>query len=353
MNLNQTNGLIKMKVSNIKILITILFFGIANLSAFSQSMITERSYLENENGKEITYEAFVSKMDSGKFTMIPLQNDAKEVIGYRLKSLVEIKDKLNKKIASTKIEIGEIVELNVIYHKHILIPVTFNSENESKEAWMIFDTGTFIPVIITNESFKKELGRLESVELNGLKISNPITGTYGLPSVIQQYNDTYTNEIGDKLNGKKIVGIMGYQLLKDYLVSIDLGDGKIYLRNQLTKEKAILSNKYFKVNYRDDIQNIWLPVKINNTEGFAHLDTGYPFTWVEESLIAKKIDSFTISNFDVFKHQYIDYKMTKQTNNYSNLPFQLIANIGNNLLKNFVVTIDSVNKQLFFELTEK
>ena len=143
---------------------------------------------------------------------------------------------------------------------------------------------------------------------------------------------------------------MGYQLLKDYLISIDLSKDKIYLRNQLTVEKSISTNTIYKVNYRDDLQNIWLPVTINNVEGLAHLDTGYPFTWVEKSIIKNEVERFTIDRLDVFKQIDIEYKMTQQSQNYSNLPFQLIANIGNNLLSHFVLTIDSVNKQLLFEL---
>jgi len=45
--------------------------------------------------------------------------------------------------------------------------------------------------------------------------------------------------------------------------------------------------------------------------------------------------------------------MTQQSQNYSNLEFQLLANIGNNLLQNFVVTIDPVDKQLLFELIKE
>ena len=107
------------------------------------------------------------------------------------------------------------------------------------------------------------------------------------------------------------------------------------------------------VNCRDDLQNIWLPVTINNVEGLAHLDTGYPFTWVEESIVKNEVESFTIDGLDVFGQIDIKYKMTQQSQNYSNLKFPLIANIGNNFLSHFVLTIDSVNKQLLFELIKE
>lgn len=352
MNLNQTNTKGKINEFTIKMVRIILFLLISSTAVLGQSMITESSYLENENEKEISYITFVNKMNTGKYTTVPLYNAVKEVIGYRLKSLESVNNFPNK-TTSSKIELGKVVELDVIYHKHILIPVTFNSEYKSEEAWLIFDTGTFIPIIITDEKFKVGLGKIESLKVNGFKISNPVTGSYGLPDVIQQYNDIYSNEIGVKLKGKKIVGIMGYQLLKDYLVSIDLSKGKIYLRNQLTIEKSISKNKTYKVNYRDDLQNIWLPVTINDVEGLAHLDTGYPYTWIEESLIINEVDSFVIGGFDVFGQADIEYRITQQSQNYSHLPFPLIANIGNNLLNHFVLTIDSLNKQLLFELIKK
>ncbi|MDO1501913.1 hypothetical protein Q2T40_17400 [Winogradskyella maritima] len=332
-----------------KLLTVILFTILISDATFGQSMITENSYLENEDGKEISYAIFVTKMDSGRFTMIPLKDETKKVIGYRLEPLTSIKS-VSKTTNNPKIEIGEIMELDVIYHKHIFILVTFNSESESKAGWMIFDTGTFVPIIITNEKFKAKLGAVKSVEVNGFEIKNPRTGTYGFPEVIQQYHETYTKEIGDFLGGKEIIGIMGYQLFKDYLVSIDLSKNKIYLRNPLTKEKSIITNKTYKVNYRDDLQNIWLPVTINNKEGLAHLDTGYPFTWIEESIVKNEVESFTIDGLDVFEKIDFKYKMAQQSQNYANLKFPLIANIGNDFLSHFVLTIDSVNKQLLFEL---
>tara|TARA_R110002072_G_scaffold106447_3_gene232495 strand:+ start:5704 stop:6753 length:1050 start_codon:yes stop_codon:yes gene_type:complete len=349
MNQNRTQ---KIEVFTMKTLTVILFTILTTVTTFGQAMITESSYLENEDGKEISYVDFVKKMDTGKFSMTALHNESKEIIGYRLKQLKPNKN-TSKKMTNSKIEVGEIVELDIIYHKHILVPVKFNSKNESEEAWMIFDTGTFVPIIITDEKLKTKLGKIESVEINGFQINNPVTGSYGLPDVIRKYNDTYSNEIGDKLNGKKIVGIMGYQLLKDYLVSIDLSKGEIYLRNQLTAEKSITTNTFYKVNYRDDLQNIWLPVTINDVEGFAHLDTGYPLTWVEESLVKNEVGSFTIDKYDVFKQVDIDYRMTQQSQNYNNLSFPLIANMGNNLLSHFVLTIDSMNKQLLFELIKQ
>jgi len=331
---------------------SILFTILTSAITFGQTMITDSSYLEDEEGKEISYIDFVKKMDTGKYTMISLQNESKEVLGYRLKPLESIKNTSNK-TTNSKIEIGEIVELDVIYHNHILVPVTFNSESQPEEAWLLFDTGTFVPIIITDDNFKSKLGKIESVEINRFQIKNPITGSYGLPDVIRQYNDIYGSEIGDKLKRKKIVGIMGYQLLKDYLVSIDLKRGKIYLRNQHATDHSISKNVVFKTNYRDDLQNIWLPIKINGVEGFAHLDTGYPFTWVEQSLISNEVDSFIIGGLDIFKEINIEYKMTQQSQSYSNLEFQLLANIGNNLLQNFVVTIDPLNKQLLFELIKE
>jgi len=339
-----------MKIATIRILI--LFLLITSISAYSQSMITESSYLENENENEINYTTFVNKMDTGKYTMIPLYNDAKELLGYRLKPLESVK-KPSDKTTSFKIELGEIVELDVIYHKHILIPITFNSSGNSKEAWLLFDTGTFIPIIITDEKFKTEIGKVESVEVNGYKISNPIIGSYGFPEVIQKYNETYTMEIGAQLKGKKIVGIMGYQLLKDYLVTIDLNNGKIYLRNHHEAQKSVSGDKVFKIDYKDDLQNIWIPVTINDIEGMAHLDTGYPSTWIEESMVQNEVNSFVIGGLDVVRQTKIKYKMAQQSQNYSNLSFPLIANIGNNLLEHFVVTIDSFNKQVLFKLNNK
>lgn len=288
--------------------------------------------------------------------MIPLKNESGVHIGFRLKSLKENgNEKLEYNKAEKQIELGEVIELKIVYHKHILIPVKFESEKGLyKEAWLIFDTGTFVPLIITDNEFKKSLGTTNSIKVDGFKINNPVFGEFSIPEGIKYYNDVYTSEIPEKLKGKPIVGLMGYNLFRNYLVSIDISNEKIYLKNADNKKRT-LGDKLtsIKVEYRNEQDNIWIPVKINNKEGFAHIDTGYPLTWVEKTKVKNKISQFKIGRFKTGISDKIKFKKLDQKQNYKSLPFKLIANIGNNFLEHFVVTIDSKNKMLFFESIEK
>lgn len=335
-----------------KIIILILF--VFTLCVYTQSaMITENSRLENAASEKIEYKKFVEMMGSGKYIPKPILDNEGKTIGYRLIPKAESSKETKNNILS-EIPIGKTVSLEVVYHKHILLPVKFNTQNGAEEAWLIFDTGTFVPVFLT-PTFQKNMGPVQSLEIGDIVIKNPAFGSYQFPQVIENYNRLYSKEASEKLNGKPIVGVIGFPMFVDYLISIDLKNQNLLFRNNRSNPQTLFRSKPFaEIKYRSDLNNIWFPVKINNREGFAHLDTGYPQTWVEKTQISGNVKSFSINDVEFIKNiEQIDFNFLEQKENYSSLEFNLISNVGNNFLESFVLTIDTRERKLFFELNKK
>lgn len=334
-----------------KAILLILCVFIANI--FAQNvMITKNSQLENIDGQKIEYEKFMEMMETGKYQPKAIKDKEGKTLGYRLFVKKESSKKVETNVLS-EIPIGKTVSLEIVYHKHILLPVKFNTPNGTEEAWLIFDTGTFLPIFVT-PAFQKKISLSKSLNIGDIVVEDPAFGSYQFPEVIDNYNLRYTKEAAKQLRGKPIVGVIGFPMFSDYLISIDVKNQKLHFRNQKSANKMLANTEPFaEVKYRSDLNNIWFPVKINNQRGYAHLDTGYPQTWVEKTQVSGKIKTFSVNEIEFIKKiKQVTFDLLEQKENYSSLKFSLVSNVGNDFLESFILTIDSKEKTLYFELNK-
>jgi len=350
---------IKMK----SIFLFLLLIVCIQFSLTAQMMINEGDYLEDEFSKPITYENFVEKMDSGKYTLVPITKEDQK--GYRLKKRTNESSNQNDitdggdtkmmkgNIPFRDIGLNEVIDVKLIHHNHLLVKVKLESNQLNTETvWMIFDTGTYIPIIITDAELRESLGAIKSVYLNNFRIDSIANGSISGTDKINQMMGRYETDLGDKLEGYPIVGIMGFNLLSKLLVSIDIPHQRLVLRNIAKSEDKLETTKSIvSTTYKSAISNnIWIPVMMNGVSGYAHLDTGYSYNWSEESIFQKdKITTFKINDIDLLKGKNLDFKPLLQKENYRTIPFTLLANIGNEFLLEYVITIDAVNQKVFFE----
>lgn len=349
-----------MKTGKIRIVMLVCAILIA-YNATSQIGVRKDSYLEDVNGKKIDYQTFVSKMDTGKYSLIEVKNEDGKAVGYRLVLKTDITmqptnnyDTANMLMGGSifperSIGIDETIAVELIHHNHLLIPLEFiNKDEESKEGWVIFDTGTFVPLIITDDAFRTDLGQLKSVSLNGFKINLSVVGGFSNAGQLAEMADRYEKELGERLRGKPIVGMMGFSLLKSLSVTIDVANKTLILGSN---DKAVKPNhKIDIVNYEQaNNQNIWIPVEIDNQKGYVHLDTGYPYTWIEETYFKENIKSYKIGDYELSESIIKQFIPKSQQANYNNIPFKLLGNIGNDFLTQFVVSINSKKKTISIE----
>jgi len=325
--------------------IVLIWLLILPLSNSAQVVIDKNSVYRDTSGHEIKQQEFIKRMNTGKFRISSVKNDKGIVIGYQLISRGVIKPS-----KFPNIPLGEEISIDIIYHGHILLPVTLKSKTASEDVWMVYDTGTATALVDTS-GFELQHGKPERLYIGGLQIENPPGSSGALAKIIGGINEKYSKEIPEKLQGKKISGVIGLLMLNRYSISIDLKNRKIHLRNKDNVQRTLLPKPPIsEVSYRNYVYNIWFPLTINNQRGYAHLDTGYPFTWVEKTKFNKPISSYVVGRKDILEAvPFFDFKPLSQAKNYSGLPFTLIANMGNNLIENFILTIDSRDKKLFFE----
>lgn len=331
------------------------------LNATSQIGIRKDSHLEDTNGKKIDYQTFVSKMDTGKYSLVEAKNADGKAVGYRLvlKTDITMRPTNNYNTANMmmggsifperSVGIDESITVELIHHNHLLVPLEFiNKDEESKEGWVIFDTGTFAPLIITDDTFRTDLGQLKSVSLNDFKINLSVLGGFSNSEQLAKMADRYEKELGEALRGKPIVGMIGFSLLKSLSVTIDVANKKLKLGS---------NDKTFKpkddieiVNYKEaNNQNIWIPVEIDNQKGYVHLDTGYPYSWIEETYFKENIKSYKIGDYLLSESIVKQFKPKSNQANYKNIPFKLLGNIGNDFLSQIVLTINSKKQTISIE----
>ncbi len=347
----------KIKIRSAILLLAMLI----SLNVTSQIGVRKDSHLEDTNGKKIDYQTFVSKMDTGKYSLAEAKNKDNKVIGYRLllKTDATMRPTNNLGIANMMINgsifpersigVNESIEVELIFHNHLLVPLEFiNEDEESQEGWVIFDTGTFVPLLITDEAFRTDLGQLKSISLNDFKINLSVVGGFTNTEQLAKMADRYEKELGQELRGKPIVGMIGFSLLRSLSVTIDVANKTLKLgSNDKIASSNELDNKIKTVEYKEaNNQNIWLPVEIDEKEGYVHLDTGYPYSWVEKTFFKKNIKSYKIGGYKLPEDIITQFKPKSQQANYNNIPFKLLGNIGNDFLSQFVVTINSKKKTI-------
>lgn len=332
----------------------------AGASAQQQIMITPDSKLLDEHGEQIGYSDFMKKMETGAFMPQPVMEDGK-VVAYRLapRPAGAGGDDARRRMKVRRINSSPIdgpVVIDTVSHHYLFAPIGVYNGEEWFHYYVIFDTGTFVPVILLPE-FMEEIGKVEKVRVGGVEITGPPTGSYGMPDGIRNMN-RFRTEAPEKFEDRTIAGIIGASLFENYLVSIDSRSGRVTLRPLDSAQRTLHPEAPIAATtYRTDARNIWFPVTINGVEGFAHYDTGNPnFMYIVENVLNKgagAVQSFVVGDGDLApEFGEIEPRAEKDlVPRYGDLAgeMNLLVNFGNRATDNLVVTIDPRDKMLYFE----
>jgi len=320
-----------------------------------QVMVTPDSYLEDQHGNEITYDQFIEKMNTGRFMPAPIYDEEGKVKGFRLSSHEEAPaldlSGMNREIKLESTEITESVSLDFIYRDYLFLPVEFFNGEEWISQWMVFDTGTFIPMILLPETAEK-VGTVQKIKMGDIEILNPGIGSFEFNDLLRNLN-RYRDNHPDLFGEREIAGIAGLPMLTNYLVSLEFKKGKITLRPIDSVQRTLYDKKSVtSVEYRSDLNNIWFPVTINGREGYAHLDTGNPYFDIDNRVIEDHHDfnSFKIDDREIGKYLDTDnLRIEDFAGRYGHVGLDVIAAFGNHAASEFVITIDPREKKLYFE----
>ena len=333
----------------------IILFG---FPAFAQQqvMVTPDSYLEDQHGTEITYDEFVAQMNTGQFIPLPLKNDEDEHIGFRLKPRNETSPEnsgtLNPERRLKSSEIDDAITLNFIYRDYLFAPVEFYNGQTWTTKWMVYDTGTFIPIILLPE-VAAEIGGVQKIKIGDIEVNEPPVGSYEFNDLLRSLN-RYKDQFPDEFGDFDVAGIAGLPILSNYLTSIHTIAGKIIIRPIDSEQRTLNSEKPIaRVQYRSDQGNIWFPVTINGKEGIAHLDSGNPYFDVDSSVFSNKDDSIKslmIGGTDVADYfNEVEFRKENMEPRYQGVGMDIIAAFGNLAAGPFVITIDPKEQMLYFE----
>src|SRR6056297_3384862 len=212
-------------------IVSLVFFELP-VYAQQQVMVTPESYVEDQHGIEITYDEFVAQMNTGQFIPLPLNNDDGEHIGFRLRPRNETtSENAGASTAEFNLQSSEIddaVTLDFIYRDYLFAPVQFYNGQTWTTKWMIYDTGTFIPIILLPE-VAAEIGPVQKIKIGNIEVNDPPVGSYEFNDLLRSLN-RYKDQFPDEFGEFDIAGIAGLPVLSNYLTSIHAKTGQLTLR---------------------------------------------------------------------------------------------------------------------------
>lgn len=254
---------------------------------------------------------------------------------------------------------------------HILIPVNING----RERYWILDSGAGMSVI--DSAFAESIGLTVEGKIKGSGIGNTVDvyfvtiPEYSLQGLRLNSQTVAAINLQEllKRTGWDAVGIMGYDFLSRFITKIDYA-------NQII---TFYDPEYFNYNGNGVIVDatmqakfLTLPMKVeDNYIGRWNLDTGaggcsfhYPFAvshgFDERKGIDKisfgaggslkermiKVGDFELAGFKL-NDQLVDYPLEKSVGAFSGQ--ELIGNMGNGFMKNFVLYLDYKDQQVIVE----
>ncbi len=254
---------------------------------------------------------------------------------------------------------------------HILIPVNING----KERYWILDSGAGMSVI--DSTFAVSIGLKVEGQIKGSGIGNTVDvyfvtiPEYSLEGLHINSQTVASINLHDlmKKTGWDAVGILGYDFLSRFVTEIDYANETITFYDP---ELFVYDDEGVIVDATMQEKFLTLPMKVEDKyNGRWNLDTGaggcsfhYPFAVshgiTERKGIEKmsfgaggslddkmiKVGNLELAGFKL-KDQLMDYPLEKGVGAFSSQ--ELIGNIGNALLKNFVIYLDYPNQQVIVE----
>lgn len=319
-------------------------------------MVTPDSHLEDVDGETLSYERFVELTRTGRFAPRPIRNDAGEVVGFRL---------TRKSTGGSSAGVPELtgpirgldgpVEVPMeVARGRLLVPATVHGPEGSKAVLFLFDTGTFAPVIWLPEirdAVGTRDGRLDSVTVAGVTVEQPATGSYGSPDALRE-GGRRARDAADRFDDRPVAGIMGATIFREVVLSLDAARERLVLRPADRESRTLFEREpVAAADYRTEQHNVWIPVSVNGTEGFAHLDTGYTHTWVASTATdGRQVDSYRVGGTELLPHlSDAELRVEERGGRYGSVPLDVIANLGVDALADLVVTIDAQRERVYFE----
>ncbi|WP_258097883.1 aspartyl protease family protein [Marinoscillum pacificum] len=266
-----------------------------------------------------------------------------------------------------------------LFGDHIFISV---SVDDSDPVDFIFDTGDGLSVLDTD--IAKKLNLKPDHQSTKTSAQGSISGSLIAHNKIE-INDVklddielYTTELShlEQTIGRNIDGIIGYDLLKNYVVKIDYEDMKIKLYNQDGYQNTGNGEKFsFKLIHY--IPTIQASVTLNNGESYTEdfflntgagttLDFNTPFAQ-KHDVIAKTGDHYSYPVAGLEDNETMHYEGRIQnfsigTFNIDQLPIgisqaehgiqhnkKVAGIVGNGVLKHFNITFDYSKNEVYLE----
>jgi hypothetical protein len=190
------------------------------------------------------------------------------------------------------------------------------------------------------------------MNIDNLKFENADLVGLNMPE-LTEINDNFFKDNDDE----KVIGVFPLTLMKDYLMSMDYLNERIYLRPSDSDRRTFFDEKpLMEVEYYQKDNYIYCPVTINKLiKGYALLDSGNPHTILDGSklnLFQNEIVSFRVGDYELMKPDS-GFKpvINKDSSGSLNVSEQQVAigNIGNDVLKFMFTTIDFKNHKIYFE----
>lgn len=354
----KTGFLVLVRAVGLAVTLAAMLGGPAGAVAQQQIMITPDSKLFDEHGEPIGYAEFMKRMESGAFMPRPVRENG-EVVAYRLAPREAGAGDMRRRSESMRINSSPIdgpVVIDTVSHHYLFAPIDVYNGEEWFHYYVIFDTGTFVPVILLPE-LMEEIGKVEKVRVGDVEITGPPIGSFSMNDLIRDMN-RFRTEAPEKFEDRAIAGIIGGSLFENYLVSIDSRSGRVTLRPLDSAQRTLRPDAPIaSTTYRPDGRNIWFPVLINGAEGFAHYDTGNPNAMIMSADVLASgegaVRSFVVGGVDLVP-TFGEIKPRGEQgflNRYGNQAdgMNLLVNLGNRATDNLIVTIDPREKVLYFE----
>ena len=331
-------------------------------------MITEQSRLEDASGSPLSREEFIERMESGRYRPIPLTDDSGKTIGYRLvprdgggradADRGQRPAPEARRIRSSRLDGPTTVEM--IRHRYLFLPIDIHDGRAWHEHLVVLDTGTFVPLILDPQL---GIDRVERARIDGVEFTRPPTGRFEPFDIVRDMN-RFRDERPELFGDRRIVGIAGVSLLSNYLVSIDAAASELTLRPLDSERRHLLdAEPVASVSYDTQSSNIWLPITINGVEGFAHYDTGSPYTHVLPRILelaGGRVEEAVVGSVDLaaapnapaaggpdaeaFPARPRDLGLA-----YQSVPLEVIAQLGTEGSDRWIITIDPRDNRLYFE----
>ncbi len=235
-------------------------------------------------------------------------------------------------------------------------------------------------VTITNQFLEKlgfkpqndgrfEVGAAGQGKQNGTLIADTPASSVGPVKVQVRVEDlAYDNmgliagnlSISGPHSGKFNFGAFPYELMKNYIFSMDYKNQIIYLRPLDSARRTFFAAKPLaeirEISKGDGV--LYFPLTVNGRfQGIASLDTGHDLTSLNKKKInldGKPVTSFKIGDYDLmgaypgFNPPLADYSELARTTDNPNAE-DILSWLGNDAFQNLFVTFDPKNNKIYIE----